>query len=92
MKRAVNTKEYTSWRVNQIILTEASFKEIMDLIEDTYGCKVVVDESMQDIENITFTATIPSTELDVLLKILSESYNVHFSKEENTIRIFKKEP
>lgn len=87
-KKTVNPQVYSSWASDKLIFNKTSFEEIVNLIEDNYGYKV--EASVEGIEKITFTATIPSTDLDVLLRILSESYDVTITKQDKTIIINKK--
>jgi len=74
VKRSVNPIQYSSWASDKLIFDKTSFKEIVALIEDTYGYEVKT--TVAELNEVTFTATIPSTDMDVLLSIVSESYDV----------------
>lgn len=83
--RQVNPKLYTSWTSNQLIFQQSTLKDIMQILEDNYGYDVV--NHVGELEDVTFTGTIPTVDLDTVLYVLSETYGVDFSKGDEAIVI-----
>jgi ferric-dicitrate binding protein FerR (iron transport regulator) len=83
--RQVNPAVYTSWTSNQLIFQQSSLKEVIQTLEDNYG--YAVENQVGEIENMTFTATIPTVDLDTVLYVLSETYGVNFRKKDKAIVI-----
>lgn len=87
--RQVNPTLYTSWTSNQLIFQQATLKDIMQVLEDNYGYRV--ENHVSEIEDATFTGTIPTVDLDTVLYVLSETYDVEFKKIDGAIVISAKE-
>ncbi len=74
---------------NSLQFENASFAELAQLLEDTYGVTVEIrDTSLLHQE---FTGTVPSQQMDMLLEGLSQLYHLKVSHINNTVIIEKKE-
>lgn len=85
VKRSVNTSLYSAWKEGKFIFNKTSLNDIIQIIEDTYGYTVQLD--VAGIGDETFTGIIPTKNLDTLLKVLSESYDVTITKSDGQLRI-----
>lgn len=83
--RQVNPQLYTSWTKNQLIFQQSTLADITRILEDNYGFSVI--NTVSGLEDKTFTGTIPTVDLDTVLYVLSEAYNVEFKKEDTSIVI-----
>lgn len=83
--RQVNPQLYTSWTNNQLIFQQSTLSDITRILEDNYG--FTVRNTVTGMEDKTFTGTIPTVDLDTVLYVLSEAYNVEFKKEDTAIII-----
>lgn len=73
-KNEVQTNHYTAWTDGKYIFDNLSLEEIGQLIEQNYGQQVIfADES---IYQRRMTAAIPSTELEIVLRIIEETLGV----------------
>lgn len=87
-RKVVDPRIYSSWAINQLIFNQTSFSDIVNMIRNNYGYNVEAIPAR--IADETFTATIPGTDLDMLLDILSKTYGVTFTKSDNVIRVIDK--
>lgn len=85
VKRTVNPSIYSAWKEGKFIFSKTSLKEIIQIIEDTYGYDVDLD--VDGISEETFTGIIPNNNLESLLKVLSESYQVKITTSHDKIQI-----
>lgn len=83
--RQVNPQLYTSWTTNQLVFQQRTLTDIMQILEDNYGFEV--KNTVSGLDDKTFTGTIPTVDLDTILYVLSEAYNVDFKKEDTSIVI-----
>jgi ferric-dicitrate binding protein FerR (iron transport regulator) len=86
VRKKVNPGQYSSWTENRYVFDDTPLAEIAQRIEDTYGVPVVLKTS--GLAQRTFSATIPTKNLDVLLLALSESFGMDIEKNETEI-VFK---
>lgn len=86
-KKVADPDVYSSWTDHKLIFSKTPFRDIVRLLEDNYGYRVEAD--VEGIEQVTFTATIPGAELEMLLQILAESYNVRITRTGKVISIVK---
>jgi len=64
-KSTVDSKRYSSWKDRKLIFDNTPLREIVLILEETYGYKVSVkDELLLD---ETFTGTIPGDDINILL-------------------------
>ncbi|SDG06405.1 FecR family protein [Chitinophaga filiformis] len=87
VKNHINTQRYSSWKRNSLQFENASFAELAQLLEDTYGVSVEIrDTSLLHQE---FTGTVPSQQMDMLLDGLSQLFHLKVSHVNNTVIIEK---
>jgi ferric-dicitrate binding protein FerR (iron transport regulator) len=86
VRKKVNPGQYSSWTENRYVFDDTPLAEIAQRIEDTYGLPVVLKKP--GLAQRTFTATIPTKNLDVLLLALSEAFGMEIEKREKEI-VFK---
>jgi ferric-dicitrate binding protein FerR (iron transport regulator) len=86
VRKKVNPGQYSSWTENRYVFDDTPLAEIAQRIEDTYGVPVVLKSP--GLAQRTFSATIPTKNLDVLLLALSESFGMDIEKNETEI-VFK---
>lgn len=91
IKKTIDPEIYTSWRNKKLIFNKTPVKEIAMLLEDNYGYKVIIEDAK--LAGMTITGTIPldSRNSDVLIRVLSESFNLNIKKKDGLLIIFKKE-
>ncbi len=87
-RKAVNPEKFSSWTQNQLIFDNTPLKEIAQVLEDTYGMKIIFADPK--LAARTFTATIPVSKPDILLTALSESLNLRVSRNDNEIILERK--
>lgn len=85
VKKSVDTRLYTSWVENKVVFDQTPLSDIMQWIEDEYDKEVILSDPALD--SVTFTATIPNVELDILLEALALAYQVKIFTEEDRILI-----
>jgi ferric-dicitrate binding protein FerR (iron transport regulator) len=83
VRKKVNPGQYSSWTENRYVFDDTPLAEIAQRIEDTYGLPVVIKKP--GLAQRTFTATIPTKNLDVLLLALSEAFGMEIEKNETEI-------
>lgn len=79
-KKAVEAAKYSSWVDKKLVFEESTLKEIAALLQDNYGYKVRFSTS--DLEQLTFTGTIESENIDLLFNILQKTFNISIIKKE----------
>lgn len=89
-KKEVQTEPYTAWTDGKYIFDNLSLQEIGRLIEHNYGQKVFFSDNSTHQKRMT--ATIPSTELKVLLRIIEETLGVAIRQTEDSIIIAASQP
>lgn len=89
VKNHTNTQRYSSWKRNSLQFENASFAELAQLLEDTYGVNVEIrDTSLLRQE---FTGTVPSQQMNMLLDGLSQLFHLKVSHVNNTVIIERKD-
>ncbi|CAA9243967.1 MAG: hypothetical protein AVDCRST_MAG56-1540 [uncultured Cytophagales bacterium] len=86
VRKKVNPVQYSAWTQNNYLFDDTPLAEIAQRIEDTYGVPVVLERP--GLAERTFSATIPTKNLDVLLLALSEAFGMEIEKNEKEI-VFK---
>ncbi|HYG38943.1 MAG TPA: FecR domain-containing protein [Cytophagales bacterium] len=86
-KEQVNPDVYTSWKKRILTFQGSTLADISGIIKDNYGVEIYIEDSL--LANEKFTGTFPASEdVDVLLSMLSKSYNFKIVKNNNRV-IFK---
>lgn len=84
-KKSVVASKYNAWVDQKLVFDEASLKDIAKLLHDNYNYKVQI--LSPELENLTFTGTIESGDIDLLFTILQKTLNISITKKEGTIVI-----
>jgi transmembrane sensor len=85
VKRRVAVDEYDSWRNGQLRFDHTPIADIITVLEDTYGWKVTLRKPK--LGRQTFSATVPSDQPDLLLRLLTESFGVHIHRSGQNVTI-----
>ena len=89
-KKQVKADVLTSWRKKILVFENTPLYQIAEMIEYTYGVKVVFRKNVN--ANEALAGTIPSENLEVLLNVLAKSSNLNITRNENRIVIEKMDP
>lgn len=89
-QKAVNPEVYISWKNHWLVFEGTSLREIARILEDNFGLEVVLQDAA--LEQKKFKGSVPSHDLDILLKGLSESFNIEVTRKKNTIVMKNKNP
>lgn len=82
-KREVDPELFSSWISGKVVLDNTSFREIAVLLEETYGLSVSVPDTSLYRER--FSGTVPSENVEALLKALALSFNLRIKAEGNKV-------
>lgn len=86
-KKIVDPTVYSSWTKNILIFDKTPLEEVISMIEDNYGYAVYTDNL--NVEDLDFTGELYSSELDLILEYLSETFDLHVKKENKKIILIK---
>ena len=84
-KKTVNPAPYVSWTRDTLIFRQAPLREIIRTIEDHYGYTVTAQGLAVD--ELLLTAELHTSELDMILRYLSEVFDLTIHKEKNKITL-----
>lgn len=87
VRKAVDTELYSSWTDRLWLFDKMPLPEVIAMIEDNYGLRVIVKDP--SILNKVFTAEIHEANLDLLLTFLTESFDLTITKDYDTVTIDK---
>jgi ferric-dicitrate binding protein FerR (iron transport regulator) len=87
LKQHTDTINYSSWKNNSLHFENASFAELSQLLEDTYGVTVEIRDS--SLLQQQFTGTVPGQKIDILLNGLSQLFHLKVTNENNKVIIEK---
>lgn len=82
-KRVVNPEKYGLWTQDVLVFDSVPLKEVFEMIQDKYGYNVTVKDS--GIENKIFEAEISSKDIDLIIKIISQSFMLDIKKQGNEL-------
>lgn len=88
-KKQVNAELLTSWRNKILVFENTPLYKIGEMIEHTYGVEVMFDQDVD--KNEALAGTVPSENLDVLLRVLAKSSNLSISRNNDQIIIRKRD-
>ncbi|WP_158267529.1 FecR family protein [Adhaeribacter arboris] len=86
-KTKVNPEKYSSWSSKLLVLDKTSLRELVAILEDTYGLRVTVTDT--SLLHHTFSGRVPKQDVEVLLLSLSKAFDLKISKNNNQITIQK---
>ena len=85
--KIVSPEKYSAWVGNEWVFDQSSLGEAIRMLEDFYGYEIVLSDRV--LEDSIFTARISSNEIDVLLEIIAESFELKVTKQQNAIVLIK---
>jgi transmembrane sensor len=83
--RRVNAETYSCWRKSVLTFENASLAEIVEMLEETYGLEVTVEDKLLLTQR--FSGTIPTQNADLLLDGLSQLFDLNIVKTNNKVSI-----
>lgn len=85
LRRKVDTTVFDSWRDHLLTFDRTSLKDVISLLETTYGYTVTVGEGVPLREQ--FSGTVPSNDRKLMLEALSKVFGLSISQEGNRLHI-----
>ena len=82
-RRVADPALYTSWKNHELVFDETPLAQIARMLEDTYGKKVVFRQPA--LAGYRISGTIPSDNVDILLRALARSSNIEIMQQNDTI-------
>jgi transmembrane sensor len=80
-------KQFSAWKEHRFIFNETSLEEIIQLFEDNFGTRVIIND--KDLLSWTVSGSFTALNADELLETLTIASNLNFKKEGNSVIIFK---
>jgi len=77
-KQIITTEKMESWRSNKLVFDDTSLAEVAIAIQDYYGVKVIISDSL--LATRQFTGTLPNNDLEIVLLALSTSYKFEIER------------
>jgi transmembrane sensor len=90
LKEKVETQKYVSWKRKEILLDNTSVRDVVNIIENTYGYTVAVSDAELLNRKISGTDRLSLENEQTLLKSLELLLDVKISKQDKVLRIDKK--
>ena len=84
-QRIVRPEQYSSWKDRQLVFVDTPLSDIIALLEDTYGFRVVLEDP--NIAEKKFNGTVSTEQISLLLKALSSTFNLTVQREDDLITI-----
>ncbi len=84
-QRVVQPEQYSSWKDRQLVFIDTPLRDIIALLEDTYGFRVVLEDP--SIAEKKFNGTVSTEQISLLLKALSSTFNLTIQQEDDLITI-----
>ena len=89
IRRRVNTKQYTAWKNQELILKNTSLQEIAAMLEDYYGFEVVLANDALGKLRVSSTNALSLKNVDVLLAAISEIFSLKATRTQKRIYLEK---
>ena len=87
-KKMVKPLAYTAWVENKLVFEDATLGYIAQVLEDNYGFKTRFTST--DLAALTFTGSVESGDVNLLLTILQKTFNISIIKKEGNLIVSKK--
>jgi len=84
-RRVANPDLYVSWKNQELVFDHTPLAEIAKVLEDTYGRRVVFGQPA--LRGYRISGTIPSDNIEILLRALATSSGIWVRQRNNTIFI-----
>ncbi|WP_081675043.1 FecR family protein [Daejeonella oryzae] len=88
IKKVVDPQVHSSWRTSRLIFDKTSLREIAQIINDTYGLHVKTQDPQ--LLNMKVSGSAPTQNIDMLIKGLSEIFDLELIKKGDTLIISSK--
>ena len=82
-QHTVDADTYTAWRKRQLVFKAVPLLEVAQKIEETYGLEVAFADPA--LARQTFTGTVPSTNLNMLLEALTGIYHLQITQQDHQL-------
>lgn len=82
-KKVVNPEVYSSWRKGTVVFDHTPLREVFQLIEDTYGLSVEIQD--QKLLNKEMNAQDVIRDPDVMMTLIEKTFGINLIKEDNKI-------
>ncbi|MCG2617045.1 FecR domain-containing protein [Terrimonas sp. NA20] len=86
-KKTANEERILAWKDNRILFDSTPIREAARIIQEHYGIKVTVDDSVPDAN--TLGGMMPNNNLDVLLRSIEATNDYRISRKDGEILISK---
>lgn len=83
---AVRTEVHDAWTRNQFVFDNTPLSEIRDMLQETYGLRLTFPEGFADKR---FTANLSNQNLETLLTVIAETYNLTVDRLDRQV-VFRK--
>ncbi|MVM38472.1 DUF4974 domain-containing protein [Spirosoma sp. HMF3257] len=77
----------TAWSTHRFVFKSTSFREIVTLLHDTYGLRVVLKN--HDLANRTVTGSFQANNADEFLQVVAELLEINYKQKDNTVTFFE---
>ncbi len=82
-RRVADPALYTSWKNHELVFDETPLAQIARMLEDTYGRKVTFRPAA--LAGYRISGTVPSDNVDILLRALARSSDLQITQRNDTI-------
>lgn len=82
-QQTIDPKEYTSWRNRRLVFDAVPLQQVAQKIEEIYGVEVIFSD--RELAQQTFTGTVPSANLNVLLEALTGIYRLQITRQDQQL-------
>lgn len=92
-KHTVNPDFFVSWKEHRFVFYHTSIREIAEMLEDTYGYEVQLDDKEISHKKLTSTVSVSTENMEVFLAMVEKLYRVdiRFDKTKNLVQIGRQE-
>ncbi|WP_266368871.1 FecR family protein [Tellurirhabdus rosea] len=81
----IEADKHSSWTEDELVFEETPLSDIATLIEENYGYRVALEDPA--LASRRLTATLPDSNLDVLLTALERAFSLHIIRQDKTLLI-----
>lgn len=85
VKTQVDPQIYSSWKDNRLFFENESIRKIAQRLKDMYGYEIKVDQ--QEWLDLKFTGSCPANDISILLRAISESFDLKVTLNHQQIHI-----
>lgn len=84
-RKVVKPLKYTAWQEKKLIFERTPLHEVLETVEDYYGVRVELKDSM--LATKAYTGILPINNLEVIIRSLSSIYQLEASQDNNRITL-----